>query len=102
MVLVGGVQTMLGVRSCSGQRVGQLDWDTSRDADADRSLGGSSGGFGSGGGRWRPSAVQVVDVKHDEFSPLVGDALQDQVTLVVLEDFLHILQVLLRLLDEFP
>lgn len=64
------------------------------------SLGGATRGLRGGGRRGRAAAVQVLDVEHDELAALLGDAVQHQVALVVLQDLLHVLQVLLRLLDQ--
>lgn len=64
------------------------------------SLGGAACGLRGCGGRRGPAAVQVFDVEHDELPALLRDALQDEVALVVLQDLLHVLQVLLRLLDQ--
>ena len=66
----------------------------------DWSLGRASGGLGGSGGRRGAAAVQVFDVEHDELPALLGGTIQDEVPLVVLEDLLHVLQVLLGLLDQ--
>ena len=66
------------------------------------SLGGAPGGLGCGRGGRRSTPVQVFDVEHDELPALVWYTLQHQVALIVLEDLLHVFQVLLRLLDQLP
>lgn len=63
-------------------------------------FGGSARGLGGGGRRGRPAPVQVIHVGHDELAPLLGHAVQHQVPLVVLQDLLHVLQVLIGLLDQ--
>lgn len=58
-------------------------------------FGGSARGLGGGGRRRRPAPVQVIHVGHDQLAPLLGHAVQHQVPLVVLQDLLHVLQVLI-------
>lgn len=66
------------------------------------SLGGAARGLRGGGGRRGTPAVQILNVEHEEFSPLIRDTVQHQVTLVILQNLLHILQMLVRLLEQLP
>lgn len=81
-------------RSCSSQREAWEEQGIGRDVDVSWSLSWTPCGLRSGGGRWGPATVKVFDIKHDELSALVRDALQDVVALVVLKNLLHVLQVL--------
>lgn len=65
------------------------------------SLSGATGGLRGGWRWWRPTAVQVFNVEHDELPALLWDALQDEVSFVILKDLLDVFQMLVRFLYEF-
>lgn len=65
-----------------------------------KSLGRASGRLRRRRGRWGSSTVQILYIEHGELSALLRDTVEDQITFVILEDLLNVLQVLVRLLDQ--
>lgn len=80
--MLGGGHALARVRTTKSRATGREDVIVS--------LGRASGGFRSGRRRRWATAVQIFDVEHDEFPAFLWDALQNEVSFIILKDLLHI------------